>query len=66
MGRWVAGRWTLWSSRSLVRVVGSSSRRKGEQICERGKGSTSQGLWTQLAVYGQRGTDIALALGTLM
>lgn len=31
MGRWVAGRWTLWSSRSLVRVVGSSSRREGEQ-----------------------------------
>lgn len=66
-GRYVGSlcyRWTLWSSMSLVRVAGGSSRRRQEQERqERGKGSTSQGLWTQLAEYGQLGIDITLALG---
>lgn len=56
--------WTLWSSRSLVRVAGSSSRIREKQEGRReGKGSTSQGLWTQSAEYGQPGIDIVLALG---
>lgn len=68
LGRWVAdgprGRLGLF----LVRVGGSSSRRReGVCVCvcvvgeQRGKGSTSQGLWTKAAEYGQLWIDIGWA-----
>lgn len=45
----------------LVRVAGSSSKKEGVAGEQRGKGSTSQGLWTKPAEYGQLGIDIGWA-----